>query len=66
MQKGQLGHGDLAQRNQPVVVPGLANRIAISGSCGKHHTVVAFSSGDSFAWGSNLSVLPTTSLADDE
>lgn len=54
-EKGQLGLGDLAQRNQPVVVPGLGTRVAISGSCGKHHTVVAFESGESFAWGSNLS-----------
>ncbi len=56
LQKGQLGHGDLAQRNAPTIVAGLAGKTVIAGACGKHHTAVALSSGESFTWGSNLTV----------
>ena len=57
-QKGQLGHGDLAQRNQPTVVAGLAGQRAVAGACGKNHTSVALEGGEAFSWGSNLSVRP--------
>ena len=55
-QKGQLGHGDLAQRNAPTVVAALAGNTVVAGAAGKHHTAVALSSGESFTWGSNLVV----------
>jgi hypothetical protein len=31
VQKGQLGHGDLVQRNVPTIVDGLANMKVIAG-----------------------------------
>lgn len=55
-QKGQLGHGDLAQRNTPTVVKALEGKFVVAGACGKSHTVVALQSGDSYTWGSNLVV----------
>ncbi len=39
-EKGQLGLGDLVQRNVPTLVPGLSGKKVLGGSCGRHHTVV--------------------------
>ncbi|KAK9816923.1 hypothetical protein WJX72_007117 [[Myrmecia] bisecta] len=53
-ERGQLGHGDKLQRNVPTIVPGLNGKVAVGGSGGKHHSVVVTSTGDSYAFGSNL------------
>ncbi|CAK0738461.1 hypothetical protein CVIRNUC_001046 [Coccomyxa viridis] len=52
-EKGQLGHGDLLQRNVPTVVEGLSKHEVIGGAGGRHHTVVVTKDGASFAFGSN-------------
>lgn len=56
VQKGQLGHGDLCQRNIPMVVEALKGLTVTAGAGGKHHTVVVTSSGDSWAFGLNSTV----------
>lgn len=33
LQKGQLGHGDLVQRNVPTIVSGLSGKAVIAGQC---------------------------------
>lgn len=55
-QKGQLGHGDLQQRNAPTEVTYLAGLFIAAGACGKSHTAVAARSGEAYTWGSNLVV----------
>ena len=53
-EKGQLGHGDLRQRNVPSVVGGLlAGKKAIAAAGGKSHSLVAVENGDAYAFGSN-------------
>ncbi|KAK9917811.1 hypothetical protein WJX75_008519 [Coccomyxa subellipsoidea] len=52
-EKGQLGHGDLLQRNVPTIVEGLKNVKIIGGAGGKHHTAVVSSDGASYCFGSN-------------
>lgn len=56
MQKGQLGHGDLAQRNTPTVVKALEGKFVAGGSCGRNHTAVFLRSGETYTWGSNVVV----------
>lgn len=56
LQKGQLGHGDLCQRNVPTVVEALKGLTMTAGAAGKHHTVVVTSTGDSWAFGLNSTV----------
>ena len=55
-QKGQLGHGDLRQRNVPTIVAALKNMTVIAGACGKNHSAVVTSTGDSWACGLNSQV----------
>lgn len=50
---GQLGVGDLGQRNAPTLVKALEGTKVVSGSCGRNHTVVVTDTGASYAWGSN-------------
>lgn len=50
-EKGQLGHGDLVQRNMPTVVNGLSN--VLGGASGRHHTIVFTKSGESYGFGMN-------------
>lgn len=53
-EKGQLGLGDLVQRNMPVIVDGLANMKIIGACGGRHHTAVVAEDGKSYTFGSNL------------
>eukprot|EP00887_Chlorella_sp_A99_P000240 scaffold13.g240.t1 len=53
-EKGQLGLGDTINRNVPTVVAGLLkNKRVVGGACGKHHTVVFTSGGESYSFGLN-------------
>jgi len=55
-EKGQLGHGDLRQRNVPSVVGVgslLANRRVVAAAGGKSHSLVVVEGGEAFAFGSN-------------
>lgn len=56
VQKGQLGHGDLAQRNTPTVVKALEGKAVVGGACGRNHTAVVLQSGETYTWGSNVVV----------
>lgn len=53
VQKQQLGLGDRTQRNMPAYVPGMQDKVAIHGACGRGHTVVVTDDGKSWAWGFN-------------
>ncbi|KAL3142373.1 hypothetical protein ABBQ38_002709 [Trebouxia sp. C0009 RCD-2024] len=53
-ERGQLGHGDLLQRNVPTIVKGLKGMKVIAGAGGKHHSAVVTSDGESYTFGSNL------------
>eukprot|EP00882_Tetradesmus_deserticola_P033115 GHRQ01037798.1.p1 GENE.GHRQ01037798.1~~GHRQ01037798.1.p1 ORF type:complete len:215 (+),score=78.28 GHRQ01037798.1:166-810(+) len=50
---GQLGHGDLLQRNTPTAVAGLQGQHVVAACGGKHHTVVVTREGQSFGFGLN-------------
>lgn len=51
-QKGQLGTGDLFQRNMPTVVEGLRGKKIVGGAAGRHHSVVYTSTGERYnEWG---------------
>lgn len=52
-ERGQLGHGDLLQRNAPTVVAGLTGQHVVAAAGGKHHTVVVTKDGHSFSFGLN-------------
>ncbi|GAQ80241.1 hypothetical protein KFL_000490310 [Klebsormidium nitens] len=52
-ENGQLGHGDLLQRNTPTVVEALKKHKIVKAAAGKQHTVVVTEDGTSFAFGSN-------------
>lgn len=54
-EKGQLGHGDQTNVNNPKVVSAeiLAGKKIAGGAGGRHHSVVFTSEGESFAWGLN-------------
>lgn len=52
-EKGQLGHGDLVQRDMPTRVPGLSNHRIVKAGSGRQHTVVVTEDGLSFAFGWN-------------
>ena len=53
-EKGQLGLGDTMTRNVPTAVGvNLAGKKVISGSAGKHHTVVLTESGETYSFGCN-------------
>ncbi|GLJ24311.1 hypothetical protein SUGI_0463850 [Cryptomeria japonica] len=51
--KGQLGHGDLVQRDKPTLVSGLSNLKIVKAGGGKHHTVVVAADESSFTFGWN-------------
>ncbi|GMH42697.1 hypothetical protein BSKO_10616 [Bryopsis sp. KO-2023] len=53
-EKGQLGHGDLIQRNMPVIVESLADSKIIGACGGRHHTAFVAEDGKSYTCGSNL------------
>jgi len=51
---GQLGLGDMINRNEPTEVPLFAAvGKAVAASCGRFHTVVVFENGESYTMGSN-------------
>ncbi|KAG8043818.1 hypothetical protein GUJ93_ZPchr0458g22597 [Zizania palustris] len=52
-EKGQLGHGDILQRNLPTIVSGLSKYKVIKASVGRNHTVVVTDDGKSFSFGHN-------------
>ncbi|CAN6463658.1 unnamed protein product [Victoria cruziana] len=52
-EKGQLGHGDLIQRDRPTVLSDLSKYKIIKAGAGRNHTVVVTESGDSFSFGWN-------------
>ncbi|DBA81433.1 TPA: hypothetical protein ACH3X1_007220 [Trebouxia sp. C0004] len=53
-ERGQLGHGDLLQRNVPTIVKKLSGKKVIAGAGGKHHSAVVTNDGESYTFGSNL------------
>ncbi|KAF2552565.1 hypothetical protein F2Q68_00035456 [Brassica cretica] len=52
-EKGQLGHGDMIQRDRPTVVSGLSKYKIVKAGAGRNHTVVVSDEGRSFAFGWN-------------
>ncbi|CAN8304696.1 unnamed protein product [Cochlearia groenlandica] len=52
-EKGQLGHGDMLQRDRPTVVSGLTKYKIVKAAAGKNHTVVVSDHGQSLAFGWN-------------
>ncbi|RZC66598.1 hypothetical protein C5167_010302 [Papaver somniferum] len=52
-EKGQLGHGDMIQRDRPTVVSGLSKHKIMKAGAGRAHTVVVTNDGKSFAFGWN-------------
>ncbi|XP_010533651.1 PREDICTED: protein RCC2 homolog [Tarenaya hassleriana] len=52
-EKGQLGHGDMIQRDRPTVVSELSKYKIVKAGAGRNHTVVVSSDGQSFAFGWN-------------
>lgn len=52
-EKGQLGHGDLLQRNTPTVVAGLTGKKVVGAWGGRHHTAVVLDNGESWTFGLN-------------
>lgn len=55
--KGQLGLGDLIQRNIPVVIPGLDGETVVSASCGRWHTLVATEVTNCFSFGMSCAII---------
>ncbi|KAK6938922.1 Regulator of chromosome condensation, RCC1 [Dillenia turbinata] len=51
--KGQLGHGDLIQRDRPTVVSELSKHKIIRAGAGRCHSVLVTNGGNSFAFGWN-------------
>eukprot|EP00252_Welwitschia_mirabilis_P014452 TRINITY_DN3175_c0_g1_i1.p1 TRINITY_DN3175_c0_g1~~TRINITY_DN3175_c0_g1_i1.p1 ORF type:complete len:542 (+),score=116.28 TRINITY_DN3175_c0_g1_i1:427-2052(+) len=51
--RGQLGHGDLLQRNSPTLVPGLSRYKIVRAGGGRSHTAVVTDDGISLAFGWN-------------
>lgn len=52
-EKGQLGHGDILQRDRPTVVSELSKYKIVSAGAGRSHTVVVTKDGDSLSFGWN-------------
>ncbi|XP_052201624.1 uncharacterized protein LOC127807642 [Diospyros lotus] len=52
-EKGQLGHGDLIQRDRPTVVSELSKHKITGAGAGRSHTVVVTKDGQSFSFGWN-------------
>ncbi|XP_010263933.1 PREDICTED: protein RCC2 homolog isoform X1 [Nelumbo nucifera] len=52
-EKGQLGHGDMLQRDRPTVVSDLSKYKIIKAGAGRSHTVVVTEDGSSFSFGWN-------------
>ncbi|XP_077246488.1 regulator of chromosome condensation (RCC1) family protein isoform X2 [Tasmannia lanceolata] len=52
-EKGQLGHGDMLQRDRPTIVSELSQYKIIAAGAGRNHTVVVTEDGNSFSFGFN-------------
>ncbi|XP_014502177.1 protein RCC2 [Vigna radiata var. radiata] len=52
-EKGQLGHGDMIQRDRPTVVSELSKYKILKAGAGRSHTVVVTEDGNSLAFGWN-------------
>ncbi|AAG12544.1 Unknown Protein [Arabidopsis thaliana] len=52
-EKGQLGHGDMIQRDRPTVVSGLSKHKIVKAAAGRNHTVVVSDDGQSLGFGWN-------------
>ncbi|KAK1274590.1 hypothetical protein QJS04_geneDACA015217 [Acorus gramineus] len=52
-ERGQLGHGDLIQRNMPTIVSELSKSKIVKTGAGRSHTVVMTEDGKSFSFGWN-------------
>ncbi|CAK9317290.1 unnamed protein product [Citrullus colocynthis] len=52
-EKGQLGHGDLIQRDRPTIVSGLSKYKVVKAGAGRNHTVVVTEDGNSLSFGWN-------------
>ncbi|KAI3952127.1 hypothetical protein MKW98_005822 [Papaver atlanticum] len=51
--RGQLGHGDMIQRDSPTIISGLSGHKITKAGAGRAHTVVVTDDGKSFAFGWN-------------
>ncbi|XP_023933292.1 alsin [Lingula anatina] len=51
--KGQLGHGDMLNRNQPCCIKSLSTKKVMKVSAGSYHTLAVLSTGQVLSWGSN-------------
>ncbi|KXZ45514.1 hypothetical protein GPECTOR_53g100 [Gonium pectorale] len=52
-ERGQLGHGDFAQRNTPAKVAALDGKFVIGASGGRNHSAAVCRDGSAYAWGIN-------------
>lgn len=52
-EKGQLGHGDLIQRDRPTIVSDLSKYKVVKAGAGRNHTVVVTEDGSSLSFGWN-------------
>uniref|UniRef100_A0A9I9CHY0 RCC1-like domain-containing protein n=1 Tax=Cucumis melo TaxID=3656 RepID=A0A9I9CHY0_CUCME len=52
-EKGQLGHGDLIQRDRPTIVSDLSKYKVVKAGAGRNHTVVVTEDGNSLSFGWN-------------
>lgn len=52
-ERGQLGLGDLNNRNMPTLLHSLQNQFVIGGAAGRHHSVLVTREGEAFAMGLN-------------
>ncbi|KAL2892843.1 Protein RCC2-like protein [Bienertia sinuspersici] len=52
-EKGQLGHGDMLQRDRPTAISELSKHKIVKAGAGRSHTVVVTDDGQSFAFGWN-------------
>ncbi|XP_039613756.1 alsin [Polypterus senegalus] len=53
--EGQLGHGDVLPRLQPLCVKSLSNKEVVRVSAGAHHSLALTAQSQVFSWGSNVS-----------
>lgn len=51
--RGQLGHGDVEKRDEPVIIDALCGIEIVKISCGFWHSAALSSQGDMYMWGSN-------------
>ncbi|XP_066543467.1 alsin isoform X2 [Amia ocellicauda] len=53
--EGQLGHGDILPRLQPLCIKSLSNKEVIRVAVGAHHSLALTAQSQVFSWGSNTS-----------